>query len=128
MPDLFWDDDNKLEFSVEFKDIESLYDVVFLLRHHTVYQYENLIFKLEIKTPKGSLLGEEHDMDIRNKEGEFIASGTGDYWDLDYVLIKNLRLEYPGTYTFIIYHTMPMEKVGGIIAAGLEVRKVKQKK
>jgi gliding motility-associated lipoprotein GldH len=127
LPDLFWMKENKLEFKVDFEDIKTLYDVDFLLTHHTVYQYENLLLKLEIITPKGSKLGDKYDFDIRGEDGKFIGSGSGDYWDIDFNLLKNLRLDYPGTYTFTISHNMPMNEVGGIISAGLKVHKVKQK-
>jgi len=120
---LQWNRFKELSFSWEIKDTSAVYDVIFDLRHHTVYPYENLFITIALYSPSGERRVSDFHIPVKNTDGSFKAEGMGDYWDLEYVLFPDQKFREPGKYKIEIENRMDKLETPGIMEAGITIRK-----
>jgi gliding motility-associated lipoprotein GldH len=120
---LQWNRFKELSFSWDVKDTSAVYDVVFNLRHHTVYPYDNLFITIALYSPSGERRVSDFHIPVKNPDGSFKAEGMGDYWDLDYVLFPDQKFREPGKYKIEIENRMDKLETPGIMEAGVTIRK-----
>lgn len=120
--ELSWNRFKELSFSWDIKDTTKSCDILFNLRHHTVYPFDNLFITIALYSPSGERRVSDFHIPVKNADGSFIANGMGDYWDLDYPLFKDFKFRETGKYKIEIENRMDKLETPGIMEAGITVK------
>jgi len=120
---LQWNRFKELSYSWEIKDTTAVYDVIFDLRHHTVYPFDNLSITIALYSPSGERRVSDFHIPVKNTDGSFKAEGMGDLWDLEYVLFPDQKFKESGKYKIEIENRMDKLETPGVMEAGVRIRK-----
>ena len=118
-----WNRFESVFFETDIKDIKSDYDLTVMLRHHTVYPFQNLAFTIAIYSPSGERRIKDMDVPLRKADNSFIASGAGDLWDIDIPVFQNFKFNEPGHYKIELENRMSKYDTPGVIDIGLKISK-----
>jgi len=126
IPGMVWESSNKLNFEVEIEDTISTHKLIIAVRHATYYSYSNLIINVTTTTPAGRQNEKKYDMQLKDENGDWKASGAGDYWDIEIPVDEGIRYYETGTYKFeieqLVADQLPMVmEVGLIIEKEMEM-------
>jgi len=91
MPDYVWQTSDVKSFSFSIENPEQAVDASIILRHITNCPYAAILVVVESAT-LGSEFNEKVVIPIRSEEGKLIGDGSGDYWDIEFPLAKNITL------------------------------------
>ncbi len=110
-------------FNIDIKDISAAYDFYIAIRHHTEVPLKSLEVSFILYTPSGEMRISEHEILLRDKEGNLLGEGVGDLWDIEYPARKGFVFTEAGTCTVEISSAMSKADLPGIMQVGLIVRK-----
>jgi gliding motility-associated lipoprotein GldH len=98
--DYRWSKDEEVIFSPQIpKDlVGKKLQAVLNIRYVAGFYYRYLNFNLIITNQDGLQMSEEISIQVINENKEYIGSGMGDIWDLDYELPNPLIFKNEGTY------------------------------
>ncbi len=120
-----WDRFNNLIFDVNVEKGQLL-DFDLSLRHHTLYPYDYLDVNITFYTPSGATLSRDYHFDLKDKNGNWKASGAGDLWDIDLSIRKEMSFSKSGICKVRIENKMTKVKIPGIVEVGLIAREVRK--
>ncbi|MBP7498082.1 MAG: gliding motility lipoprotein GldH [Bacteroidales bacterium] len=122
------DRNHLLKFEAEIKDIYMDYTVYIKLRYKTSYSFNNLKIGFCMYSPENEERYSEHNLQLKNKDGSFIGSRSGDYRDFEFPLLKNIEFSESGKYKFELENLMDKYEIPGIMQIGISVKKEKKLK
>jgi len=117
-----WDRFDILNFDVNVEKGQLL-DFDLLLRHHTAYPFDYLDINITFYTPSGATLSRDYHFNLKDKNGNWKASGAGDLWDIDLNIRKEMSFSKTGICKVRIENNMTKIKTPGIIEIGLKASK-----
>lgn len=126
-PGYTWERNDDIVFRYENSDISSLYDFEVQLRHMTGFPYDEMVLVFRIVSPSGNVRSMEHRIRIKDEDGNYIADGMGDLWDLSATLLGGVTLPEEGEYIFEFNNVMPRVRISGLMELGLKVSKTNEK-
>jgi gliding motility-associated lipoprotein GldH len=122
-PNLEWLKKDVPVFNVPIADSSGLYDMSLAFRFANGYQYQVLLVKMTETSPSGKQQVTEHELKVREDNGEYIGEAGLDIWDSEHLIAQGRTFEEAGTYSFTIEHNMPVEVLNYAMEIGVIVDK-----
>ncbi|TNF47470.1 MAG: gliding motility lipoprotein GldH [Bacteroidetes bacterium] len=122
-----WDQQQKLNFKVDIKDIDQEYDFIITLRTTTDYNYNNLWIFLNTITPSGQKAREPFEIKVTNPDGSWAGIKTGTVVEFP-LKFKSRKLPEEGVYTFVIEQGITATEITEVLDLGFRVDKVSKEK
>lgn len=113
-PDNQWQRFNFLSFEFPVEDVGKTYDIIMLTTFSSTYQYENLDFNMNLKTPAGEERIMEYQMKVKSKEGKFLNEIRGDSCQISMTLKRQLKISKQGILKIEIENLIPRMTAEGI--------------
>ena len=117
-----WDQDVKLEFVIDIKDISHDYDFTLSLRTTTDYKYNNLWVFLKTEAPDGNTGREPFEIIITNPDGSWVGNKTGTVVETP-LYFKSRKLPLKGKYKFTVEQGITESKIDEVLDLGFRVEK-----
>ena len=124
LPEYSWDRHENIVFETVIEDADAQYNIYIAIRHITQYPFKNLLVTSIMETPSGERRLLEHDLKIRDDEGNLLGEGMGDLWDIIIPLRKNHKFNKTGPLTIEFENRMPRQNTPGIMEVGLIIEKL----
>ena len=104
-------------------------NVMFSVRHNYFFEYRNIISKIFITTPDGTLIETSVDMLLAEPNGLWYGECSGDICDMVYPVPEYMGYSFPdtGMYHFDIVHDMRQDPLLNVMSVGLRVENVVEK-
>lgn len=117
-----WNRFDILNFDIPVKKA-GVYDIILKIKHTGEFPFDKLPFNMVISSPSGEERDREYEIEMRNKDGKFLAKNTqGDIFEMEYTLRKEFDFNSPGIYTIKIENLIPKIETPEIIEIGLVVK------
>ena len=116
-----WSYDNTPEFTIEVMDTSQRYNLYFNLRNTGNYGYNNLFVLFHIKAPDGKEDTKRLNFLLADNDGRWLGKGLGDLYDNQILVLKEMRFDKAGKYTFAIEQNMRDNPLVGITDVGLRI-------
>ena len=110
------------QFEIPVEENEAL-DFYFFVRHHSFFPYDFLDVNITFYLPGGEMRSGDYHFNLKDEEGEWLADGMGELWDIELPIRKNLRMPEAGICKVRIENKMTKLETPGIIEVGLIVKK-----
>lgn len=121
-----WTQDVKPAFKVNITDTTKAYDFIITFRVTTDYEYNNVWFYLNTKTPDGLTAREPFEMRITNDDGTWIGKKTGTVVETQ-LAFNRRKLPRKGDYYFTLEQGITMKSLGEVLDIGLIVDEAQEK-
>ena len=121
LDNISWDRFDVLNFELEVKK-DQLLDFDLLLRHHTLYPYDYLDINITFYPPSGGQMSRDYKFKLKDKEGKWLASGAGDFWDIELNIRDEMKFNKDGICKVRLENKMTKIKLPGIIEVGLKAK------
>lgn len=118
-----WNRFKVVEFEVPIENTDPGYDIVLAIRYIEQIPHDKLLINFTFYTPSGEMRTMDHDIRMREPDGELSGKGMGDLWDLEVTLREDFRFNEEGICKFEIHNRMPRVETIGIMDVGLIIRK-----
>ena len=122
MENLSWNRFDFQEFEVRVEQGDIL-DFYLALRHHTDFPYKKLWVNVTFYPPDGSMRSRDYDFMLKDAEGNWIADGMGELWDIELLIRKEMLFTKTGICKVRIENKHSKYEIPGVIEVGLIVRK-----
>ncbi|WP_040299687.1 gliding motility lipoprotein GldH [Arcticibacter svalbardensis] len=119
-----WGYDKKINVPVQITDASKLYNLYFNLRHTSNYQYSNIFVLIHQKAKGLKTITERKEFKLAYPDGEWLGSGTGNFYSYQLPFRKDYKFPSAGTYVFEIEQNMRDNPLKEIIDVGLRVEPV----
>jgi len=113
-----WDRFEILNFEVEVEKDQPL-DFEFLFRHHTLYLYDFIDVNITFYTPSGATLSRDYHFKLKDKDGNWKASGAGDLWDITFPIRSEMKFSKSGKCKIRLENKMTKINTPGVVEVGL---------
>ena len=123
-PNLEWVKKDVPAFEVPIADNSAAYDMSLTFRYANGYQYQVLLVKLTETSPSGKEKVTEHELKVREDNGEYIGEAGFDIWDSEHMIAPGRTFEETGTYKYTVEQIMPVEVLDFAMEIGILVDKV----
>ena len=122
MENVSWNrfDFQTFEVPVEQNDMLDFY---LALRHHTNFPYKKLWVNITFYLPDGSMRSRDYDFMLKDEEGNWIAEGLGELWDIELPIRKEMLFNKAGICKVRIENKHSKYEMPGVIEVGLVVKK-----
>lgn len=108
-------------FEVPVEQNETL-DFYLAIRHHTHFPYDKLWVNITIYTPDGTMRSRDYDFDLKDENGNWLAKGLGELWDIELLIRKEMLFNKNGVCKVRIENKHSKYEMPGIMEVGLIVR------
>lgn len=125
MEHINWERFNILEFEVPVKNGDQL-DFYLSLRHHTDFPYDNLYVNITFYSPDGEMRSRDYEFSLRDENGNWLADGMGELWDIVLPLRKGMPFYQDGVCRIRVENKYPKYNTPGIIEVGLIAKRSKE--
>ena len=123
-PEHQWNSAKPEKYLFNIKDTNSLYKVVFVIRHHNAYHYKNIWLQVNTKSPSDTAVNQTLNLQLADDQKGWLGVGMDDIFDQRIPInVTPTKLKL-GLYHFSMQHTMREDPLLGILATGLRVEKV----
>ncbi len=112
---------NILQFEIPVVNGTDPVNLVFFTRIGKDYPYDSLAFNMVMKTPAGEERVKEYRLRIRDREGKFTGSFSGDSCEMSMVLKKEIVLGKEGTLTVELENLVPRLRTTGLYGVGIRL-------
>jgi gliding motility-associated lipoprotein GldH len=109
-----WQRFNFLRFEFPVEEAGKTYDIIMLTTFSATYQYENLDFNMNLKSPAGEERIMEYQMKVKSKDGEFLNEIRGDSCQVSMTLKRQLKIGKQGILKIEIENLIPRMTTEGI--------------
>ncbi len=116
-----WSYSQKVRIPVEIKDPDRLYNVYMNLRHTADYKYSNIFVLIHQAGPGMKPLTERREFKLAYPDGEWLGSGSGNFYSYQLEFRKNYKFPAKGTYTFEFEQNMRDNPLREVSDVGLRV-------
>ena len=122
-PDHQWNSAKPEKYLFNITDTNSLYKVVFVIRHHNAYHYKNIWVELTHASAGEKPKTENFNLNLVDDQKGWLGTGMDDIYDQRIPLtIKPMKLKH-GINTFTIKHTMREDPLQNILSTGIRIEK-----
>lgn len=106
-PDYTWTKADKRIFEIDVPNNAHPHELALTFRYATGYMYDKVFMKVTETGPDNQSIRRDVEIQLRDKNGEFIGEKGYDIIDIEYIL--DAQKEYPtiGKYTYTIEQDMP---------------------
>ena len=111
-------------FEVEVEKDE-LYDFYLAFRHHTYFPYDKLWVNITFYTPDGATRSRDYDFDLKDADGNWLADGMGELWDIEFPIRKEMMFNNDGICKVRVENIHSKYDMPGVIEVGLIVKESK---
>ncbi len=118
-PTYTWKSGQEIIFRPTIEDVGKTYSMSLGIRHIFGFEASSINVSVKVISPSGKEKSKNYELQIRDKNNEYIASCGGDLCDLETVVDENISFDEPGEFTFVITHGHPGMKIAGIMELGL---------
>jgi gliding motility-associated lipoprotein GldH len=118
-----WNNKNKIQFTVDITDTQSLHNVYVNIRNAGDYTYSNIYLFLKTYYPKHAISVDTLECILADPNGKWLGNGSGDIWDNQILFKKNVKFKEKGIYTFEYEQAMRVEQLPQILDVGLRIEK-----
>lgn len=119
-----WNRFNFIEFEVPVEEGDKL-DFDLTLRHHTAFPYDKLFVNITFYLPDGEFRSANYAFDLKDKDGNWLADGMGELWDIELPIRSEMQFSETGTCKVRLENQYPKVETPGIIELGLIVKRSK---
>lgn len=125
LPEGNWHIDNAPVFEFTIQDTTAVYNVAFNVRYNLQYEYYNLYLRHQLTGPDNTQLSAAlHELLLMDaKTGKPLGSGSSDTYDLQKVMLENVRFPKVGTYRLKLTQYMRRDPLPQMLAVGVRVEK-----
>lgn len=118
-----WDMNQKLGFDFEIPDTTTKYNFYFNIRNTDEYPYSNVYVFFHTQFPNGKTGNDTIEFPLADPQGRWYGKGQGDVHDCRLIFRKGVRFPLAGKYHMDIEQAMRMEKLPGVIDAGIRIER-----
>lgn len=118
-----WKQNEKPKFVVNIDDTSAVYSFTLTLRTTTSYQYSNLWFFWNTKTPTGETVREPFELKIANPDGTWIGKNSGTVVE-NQLHFSSRKIGLKGKYVFTLEQGITEPVIGEVMDVGLKVEKL----
>ena len=120
-----WAKDRSFAFNVEVADTSALYEIDLLVRNTDIFPRQNLWLRITKEYRGQEIQCDTVNLFLLDESGKWIGSGSGTFFDNQYIWKQHIRFYKKGNYIFRIAHLMRFDVLEGIDRIGLAVVKEK---
>ena len=101
------------------------YKMSLSFRYATGYGYPSAMVKVTERSPSGLETINDYDLQLINKQGEYIGEAGLDIWDSEHMVEANKKYEEAGEYTYTIEQNTPVDPLPYAMEVGLILDELK---
>ena len=116
-----WTYDNPVQFGVEVRDTNILYNLFLSLKHSTDYPFENLYTKIKTQFPSGEIVEDVVSLELAGPGGIWLGDCSAKNCLLEIPIRKGAYFNQVGTYQFTIEQYMRQESIPHIHSFTLSI-------
>lgn len=124
VPNMVWQTNNKLSFTVPIDDTLSSYNFFAGIRNAEDYKFMNLYVFLDIVAPSGKVDKDTIEFILCDRSGKWLGNRAGDFVDHRIWFKSNYKFHAKGEYTFIFEQGMRVNNLNNIADFGLRLEKM----
>jgi gliding motility-associated lipoprotein GldH len=117
-----WSTGQKLVFDPKIEDSGRTYSITIGIRHFHGLDLHEIAVSLSFISPSGDLDMKTYTLPIKDSQGDYLASCSGSYCDLETEVETSYQFKETGQYKIIIQQITPFENLIGIMEVGLIIR------
>lgn len=122
-PDHQWNSAKPEKYLFNITDTNSLYKVVFVIRHHNAYHYKNIWVELSHHGVGEKAQTASFNLNLADDQKGWLGTGMDDIYDQRIPLTaKPMKLKL-GINEFTIRHTMREDPLQNILSTGIRIEK-----
>lgn len=122
-PDHQWNSAKPEKYLFNVTDTNSLYKVVFVIRHHNAYHYKNIWVELKYTSANDKPVTSAFNLNLADDQKGWLGTGMDDIFDQRIPLTtKPIKLKM-GVNSFSIRHTMREDPLQNILSTGIRIEK-----
>ena len=118
-----WNVNNRIEFKVNIRDINSRYNFYFNIRNKEDYPFSNLYLFLHTTFPNGRITCDTIEGQLADNDGKWRGSGITGIKFNRILFQKGVHLPVTGEYLFEVEQGMRVRDLKGIYDIGLRLEK-----
>jgi gliding motility-associated lipoprotein GldH len=122
LDNMTWNRFDFIEFEVPVEEGDKL-DFDLFLRHHIAFPYDKLFVNITFYLPGGEFRSANYDFELKDKEGNWLADGMGELWDIELPIRNELKFSETGLCKVRLENQYPKTITPGIIELGLIVKR-----
>lgn len=116
-----WTYSEKIRIPVTISDATRSYNIYMNLRHTADYKYSNIFVLIHQTGPGMKPLTERKEFKLAYPDGEWLGSGSGNFYTYQLLFRENYRFPAKGTYVFVLEQNMRDNPLREISDIGLRV-------
>lgn len=89
------------------------------VRHLYGFPLDKITLTIKTVSPSGKESTRDYELAVKDSENNYISKCAGDICDLETIVDANIKYEEPGTYKYLITHSVPADKIPGVMELGL---------
>ena len=109
------------KFEVKIEDTNSLFNFYLNVRNTTDYPFANLYLFVETIFPDSLMARDTIELQLANRNGEWLGSGNGKFKYNQFILRKGMRFVQKGSYSFTVEQGMRADLLEGISDVGIRL-------
>ncbi len=119
-----WNSMKPEKYLFNITDTNSLYKIVFVIRHHNAYHYKNIWVELSHRVTGEQLKTQAFNLNLADDQKGWLGTGMDDIYDQRIPMtLKPIKLKH-GINEFTIRHTMREDPLQNILSTGIRIEKV----
>ncbi|CAN5420570.1 hypothetical protein BH09BAC1_BH09BAC1_00660 [soil metagenome] len=128
LPNQVWNKDHMVDFEFDIEDTVQRYNIIVNVRHTNFYEKSNLWVMVYTTYPDATEQEQRLELSLADENGEWFGKCTGDICDIQQFIQQNVMFNQIGTYKLKFEQIMRMDDLKDVLAFGLRVEKVEEKK
>lgn len=118
-PTYSWQHGQEILFTPTIEDISKSYELALGVRHLYGFPLDKITLTIKTVSPSGKESTRDYELAVKDSENNYISKCAGDICDLETIVDANIKYEEPGTYKYLITHSVPADKIPGVMELGL---------
>lgn len=124
IPSQSWSANQPVRLLADITDTVQPHNVYVNVRVTSSYAYSNLYLFLETRYPGGKMSVDTLECLLADEQGRWLGKGSGNVWDNQILLKKNVRFPRRGVYSFLISQGMRKDPLADVTDVGLRIERV----
>jgi gliding motility-associated lipoprotein GldH len=117
-----WVVGGSVKFDVPVNDIAKAYDIFLHFRNSRSYEYSNVWFFIETKSPKGNYLKDTFEIKLADDAGKWLGKGIGDMNNMFVPYKQNILFPVRGIYQVTVKQAMRDTTLKHVLDFGLRLQ------